>query len=75
MNFDSRFMSEGQFSHKQKSVKRQQHTKEIQDFVQNFWRYRLDFELPVVVYKDPRKRNNTYLNEVFNPLRNKSEDV
>ena len=33
MNFDSRFMSEGQFSHKQKSVKRQQHTKEIQDFV------------------------------------------
>ena len=33
MNFDSRFMSEGQFSHKQKSVKRQQHTKEIQDFI------------------------------------------
>ena len=32
LNFDSRFMSEGQFSHKQKSVKRQQHTKEIQDF-------------------------------------------
>ena len=62
MNFDS-------------SVKRQQHTKgykilhKIFEDIVKILNYLLFF------YEDPRKRNNASLNEVFNPLRNKSENV
>ena len=57
-------MSEGQFSHKQNTVKLRQHTKGMHNPAQFFWRDRQDFELSVVVYKDPWKRNNVYPNTV-----------
>ena len=50
MKYNPRFQLEGQFSYQQNAVYRKEETMGIPNSVQNFWRFRHDFEQSMFAY-------------------------